>query len=264
MRKSTPTGTILIEELIQTVTSEFGRVEYTTGDYDYTDDDVAKKPQWAGYWTTDSSVTLYFAYHDNIPDVYPEIPDESQPSSDPDDEDRTDGYHYKIQKYYNGKWVKVYETNSNFSYHLESKITGLRPYTKYKFRAIFYNYNNGKKARTKTITVRTSPKQTSIISASSSNDSAVLKWKKVNCEGYYIERYSYENEAYFRIKRINGKEKNKATITGLKPDNKYKFRVVPYGKIGSSKFPEGHDNGGMLMKKNFAKPSKALVVRTKK
>ena len=232
--------------------------------YDYTDEDVAKRPQWAGYWTTDKSVTLYFAIADPNPEVYPEIPDYYPPSSYDDDDDRTDG-RYKVQKFVNNKWKTIFEIGYNSAPYCETEIIGFKPYTKYKLRAIFYDYTTPdkvyKKVTTKPIIIRTCPKKTKITKVSAERDSVTLKWKKVKCAGYYIQQYSPDHNCYFTVKKVSGKASPAAKITNLESNCKYEFRVIPYGYVASKKYPTGF--GTTLHNKVEAKPSKAVTIRTK-
>ncbi|MCR5141798.1 MAG: fibronectin type III domain-containing protein [Ruminococcus sp.] len=170
--------------------------------------------------------------------------------------------------------VNVYTTDCEY----ERWTTDLKPYTTYKFQLkIRYfigpytdkdgnRYGVYKYQWSDPIKIRTCPKKTGFTFTKVARHTARLKWKAVKCEGYKLQQYDYKKKKWSTIRTLP-KSKTSAMLTGLKANTKYKYRVMPYGHVADKRYPRTvdiKDQPFLYSSALFAKPSKAVVLRTKK
>ncbi|MCR5141138.1 MAG: fibronectin type III domain-containing protein [Ruminococcus sp.] len=156
--------------------------------------------------------------------------------------------------------------------------TDLKPYTTYKFQLkIRYfigpytdkdgnRYGVYKYLWSDPIKIRTCPKKTGITYTKAARHTVRIRWKAVKCEGYKLQQYNAKKKKWVSIRTLP-KSKTSAKIEGLKANSKYKFRVVPYGHVADKKYPRKlsiKNKGFFYSSALFAKPSKAVTVKTKK
>ena len=93
-----------------------------------------------------------------------------------------------------------------------------------------YKKSGGKTYWTKCSAVKqisTKPAAAAISVSGITYKSAVLSWKKVNCDGYVIMQKGKDGK-YKKIKNIKGKANTSYKLTGLSANTKYTFSVKPY------------------------------------
>ncbi|MBR1724698.1 MAG: fibronectin type III domain-containing protein, partial [Ruminococcus sp.] len=96
----------------------------------------------------------------------------------------------------------------------------------------------------------TSPKATKITKKSAKTNSVKLTWKKVACTGYQVQKYDASKKKWTTVKTISKAKTVSYTVSGLKKNTTYKFRVRAYKKSGSLK--------------SYSAWSKAVSAKTKK
>ncbi len=68
-------------------------------------------------------------------------------------------------------------------------------------------------------------------------DSLTLSWEPVKyASGYRIYQYDSKTEKYKRIAEVSGKNHTSQTITGLKADHAYRFKVAAYRTAGETSY----------------------------
>ena len=266
---------------------------YTTekpAEYAHTDEDSVKNDKLYiyGYSVEDTKVWLweheiidpndYYGVDENG-EIYVRGQEEEDPYYPLSDE----GFEVGVYLIKNGKkeYINGYYTDLEYS---DPWNTGLKPYTTYTFQQkiiypiYHYTKENGewvfvdKEVWSDPIKIRTCPKKTGFTFTKVARHTARLRWKAVKCEGYKLQQYDYNKKKWSTIRTLP-KSKTSAKLTGLKADTKYKFRVMPYGHVADKKYPRRifketpdekqrtHISYSCAL---FAKPSKAVVLRTKK
>ena len=141
--------------------------------------------------------------------------------------DAADGYRIYIRK--NGKWEKVVTVGDDTTSY---DIKGLKPGAHYFTVRAYMKTSNGiiwsKLAKTVKVVV-SDPQKVVITSASSSEKAVKLNWQKVSgATGYRV--YIYKNSKWTAVKTTTA---NTYTVTSLKPNREYSFRVRAYKKTSS-------------------------------
>ena len=252
-------------------------------EYTYTEEDLVKndKQYISGYYVRDTKVWL-MEYELLYPECWYYIDENGEVHArdeydfDAYDEDFLHDDRVEIYTIKNGEkeLVNVYGTDWNDI----PWCTDLKPYTTYKFRmkiSYYVGYHTYEDGTTKPvykihwsdpIKIRTCPKKTGFTFTKVARHTARLRWKAVKCEGYKLQQYNYKKKKWATIRTLP-KGKTSAKLTGLKADTKYKFRVMPYGHVADKKYPRKlsiKNKGFFYSSALFAKPSKAVVLRTKK
>ena len=134
---------------------------------------------------------------------------------------------YYVQIYRNGNWVKA-GTTSETSYEIDDLANA----ASYKIRVRGYKKVDGKYYYgyyCSAIETSTSPVTPTELKATyNRTNSLKLSWKKQTFASYYrVYKYSSESKKYLLLKEVNT---NYLTITDLKPNTKYKFKVRAYKK----------------------------------
>lgn len=195
---------------------------------------------------------------------------------DAHDPDFTHDHMVEVYTIKEGVKKKIHEFDTDCDY--DPWNNGLKPYTAYNFQLKIsylvgdYTDENGntkpvyKIHWSDPIKIRTCPKKTGITYTKAARHTIRLRWKAVKCEGYKLQQYNYKKKKWVSIKTLP-KSKTSVKLTGLKADTKFKFRVVPYGHVADKRYPRTvdiKDQPFLYSGALFAKPSKAVVVRTKK
>ena len=135
---------------------------------------------------------------------------------------------YKVDQYIDGAWKEVTAVAGN-----TATIKGLKGYTSYKFRVRSYTRDHNKAivcgAASAAVTAKTSLESTGLKAASSTSSSLKLSWSKANnATGYQLQQYINKN--WKTVKNTTG---SSYTVSGLKANTKYYFRVRAYVKTSS-------------------------------
>lgn len=177
-----------------------------------------------------------------------------------------------------GEKKKINDYDSGYETGRSHWNKGLKPYTTYKFQlkiSYLVGAHTNEDGTTKPvykihwsdpIKIRTCPKKTGFTFTKVARHTARLRWKAVKCEGYKLQQYNYKKKKWATIRTLP-KGKTSAKLTGLKANTKYKFRVMPYGHVADKRYPREaviKNQGTIYTSALFAKPSKAVVLRTKK
>ncbi len=135
---------------------------------------------------------------------------------------------YRVYIYKNNKWTKVANTTKT-TYTVKDLKSG----TTYKFAVKAYNktYNGTVWADSyKTVSAMTKPGVTSKITATTTENTVKLSWKKVtSATGYRV--YIYKNNKWTKVADTT---KITNAIKNLKSGTKYKFAVKAYCKTDKS------------------------------
>ena len=140
---------------------------------------------------------------------------------------------YVLDKYDGSKWVtiKTFTSNADTSFN----VTGLKASTTFKFRLRAYkNFDNGKVYSEFTyLNVNTRPYTTTGFKMkSATKNSVTLQWNKnISANGYCIEKW--DGSKWVQVKRYTSNANVTYTVTGLKADTAYKFRIRAYKTIGN-------------------------------
>ena len=192
------------------------------------------------------------------------------------DDDYLHDHEVEVYDIKDGKKKKIHEYDTDCD--STPWISGLRPYTTYKFQLKIsylvgdYTDEGGntkpvyKIHWSDPIKIRTCPKKTGFTFTKVARHTARLRWKAVKCEGYKLQQYNYKKKKWATIRTLP-KSKTSVKLTGLKKNTKYKFRVVPYGHVADKRYPRKLNikNSDFLYSGAlFAKPSKPVTIKTKK
>lgn len=135
---------------------------------------------------------------------------------------------YKVDQYIDGNWKEVTAVAKT-----TATITGLKGNQDYKFRVRSYTRDHDKAivlgSASAAVTAKTKLGATTLKVASASATSLKLSWSKVdNATGYQV--YQYVSGAWKRIKVTTA---TSLTVSSLKANTKYYFKVRAYAKATS-------------------------------
>lgn len=143
---------------------------------------------------------------------------------------------YKVLRYNTSKkkWetIKTISGNKTFTYLDSNRKAG----TTYKYcvkayvksgSAVYYG------TASSTITTATKPAATAVTKSAKATTAIRLYWKKVSCTGYRIDRYDSAKKKWVKVKAVESSKTTEYRISGLKKNTTYKFRIVPYVKVGT-------------------------------
>ncbi len=266
---------------------------YTTekpAEYSHTIEDSVKNDKLyiRGYSVEDTKAFLWedqivFAEEvygvDENGNIYIKEPNTEDESDDEEPEDEyLHDHEVEVYTIKDGEKKKINDYDSGYETGRSHWNKGLKPYTTYKFQLKIsylvgaHTYEDGttkpvyKIHWSDPIKIRTCPKKTGFTFTKVARHTARLHWKAVKCEGYKLQQYNYKKKKWATIRTLP-KSKTSAKLTGLKANTKYKFRVMPYGHVADKKYPRKFiikNKGFIYSSALFAKPSKAVVLRTKK
>ena len=135
---------------------------------------------------------------------------------------------YRVQIYNSSKKVwknlKTITKNSTVSY----KVTGLKAGTKYKLRVKAYTKASGKTAWGKASAAKnvvTKAKAVTLKATNITEKSVKFSWAKVKCHGYKLQQYT--NKTWKTIRTLKNTAAS-ATVSDLKSNTSYKYRIVSY------------------------------------
>lgn len=135
---------------------------------------------------------------------------------------------YRVYIYKNNKWTKVANTTKT-TYTVKDLKSG----TTYKFAVKAYNKTDNGTVWAdsyKTVSAMTKPGVTSKITATTTENTVKLSWKKVTgATGYRV--YIYKNNRWTKVADTT---KTTNAIKNLKSGTKYKFAVKAYCKTDKS------------------------------
>ncbi len=172
---------------------------------------------------------------------------------------------YKVFQKIDGDFVEIYDTGSSDEDFFDGgsyKVTGLRSCTSYTFMVSDVGQGGVPTEYSSPMTFKTKPAQVKVKAVRASRNAVRLSWKKVKCEGYKLQVYDDHNFKWVSMRTV-GKDITSARISGLKPGRKYKVRVKAFGRIpkGRKQYVPARSGHTKVL---WGKPSKAVVVRTKK
>ncbi len=147
-------------------------------------------------------------------------------------ESKADGYH--VEQYKNGSWVRISNTSSN-----SATISGLSPFTEYKFRVRAYlsfdgNYIYGEYSSV--LTTRTTPAAvTGLKLGGRAADALRVNWTAVpSADGYILQRKI--DNVWTDIAVIENNSTTTYRVEGLVASTTYDFRICAYNVSGSSRY----------------------------
>ena len=138
------------------------------------------------------------------------------------------GYYVDIMK--NGKYVRYGSTTSN-----KISVKGLNSFQEYTFRVKAYKKVSGTTYYGKYwvgVTYGTRAARISNFRATGSNNGTIyLAWNKnARATGYKVFKYDTAKKSYVLYKDIKGANNTKLSVTGLKNNTKYQFKIYAYYK----------------------------------
>ena len=141
---------------------------------------------------------------------------------------------YRVDKS-NSKAVLVKKTSST-SYRT-SGVIGITYY--YKVCALNASNESGEFSSIVKVTPKAAKPATpkSFEVASRGDKSLTFKWKKVSgkANGYVIERYNQTTNTYETVKTISSRSTTQTTVSNLKADTTYKFRIRSFRTVSKQK-----------------------------
>lgn len=180
------------------------------------------------------------------------------------------GYYVDIMK--NGKYVRYGSTTSN-----KISVKGLNSFQEYTFRVKAYQKKSGKTLLGKYwvgVTYGTRAAKISNFRSTGSNNSVIyLAWNKnARATGYKVFKYDTAKKSYVLYKDIKGANNTKLSVTGLKNNTKYQFKIYAYYK-GSNGTYNGYCSSAISASTKFnmvtvnsiaSKSSKRITVKWNK
>ncbi len=140
---------------------------------------------------------------------------------------KVDGYY--IYRYSENcpRWIKVGEAKGN---EKSFESINLLPGLKYNYKLKSYKIKDGKKVfsnYSQEIKAATIPAKSVIVSATKTSSKITLVWNKNSGSGY--ELFWLKNGAWSKAKTVTDKNIITYTISGLKPNTKYSFKIRTTG-----------------------------------
>lgn len=167
---------------------------------------------------------------------------------------------YKVEINSGGSWSQAADAGAA---QTSVTVSGLNPYTTYRFRVIPYKYSRGetvfayssneiaaltnyvpsdqtaeqtvKAPSAKKVKKVTKPKKTKITKLTSAKKSFTVKWKKVSCTGYQIQYSTSSKFKKAKTVTVKGSKKTSKKISKLKKGKKYYVRVRAYKTVNGKK-----------------------------
>ena len=141
---------------------------------------------------------------------------------------------YTVYQRIDGKWKAIKSLSSS---KLSFTVSDLKADTAYRFVIRPYTSGDVKKVNgpvSNTVKVKTyKPNKVTVESSSATASSAKLTWSKAaDASGYRV--YRYVDGEWKTYKTLDSRKALSLTLTNLKSDSTYKFRVRPYLKNGSA------------------------------
>lgn len=144
---------------------------------------------------------------------------------------------YKIYRYNGKSWVAVGNVSGNST--VSFKDSGLRSGKEYKYKVKAYKTVGGVTyfgQASKTVTAATRPAKTAINKSYSSSSAARIYWKKTECTGYQIFRYSSAQKKYVKVVVVSNSSPLTFRQGGLKRNTVYKYKLRAYKKTSAGKY----------------------------
>lgn len=144
---------------------------------------------------------------------------------------------YRIYRWNGKSWVTVKTISGKST--VTFREDGLASGKEYKYKVKAYKVVNGVTYwgnASQTITTATRPSAASITKSYRSSNAVRIYWKKTECTGYQVYRYSSAQKKYVKVAVVSNSSPLTLRQGGLKSNTVYKYKVRAYKKTSSGKY----------------------------